>query len=959
MRAAPTPRRERCRRHVRAPVPAHRSAATRRSATPASAHGPAPPAPRGAPCGFLGRHQLDHPLEGGEGGVGPAALVQVTAEAVVQARRAKRVALLHQCARLRGDARACSTGSRRARRCCSCSRTCTGPTRRRSTSSSSSRTTSTSGECCCSRRYRADEPASAERMRRLADGVRRSGAALLVELGPLQPRRAGGAARGSTPALPAAGAGGRDRRPLGGQPVLRRGAPRRRGRREPASSRAALRDLLLQRVARLDRRTQGVLRLAAAAGRDVGYPLLRAAAALPESDVRESLRRAVEHGVLVADQATGSFRFRHALLAEAIYATLLPGEREELHARLADELARGEPPASAAELAPHWAAAGRAREALVASIEAAREAEAVFGLAEALAHLERALALWADVPDAARARRARPRRALRPGPPSWPSRRVRRRAPSSSAGRPSRSSATAIRCAPALLHERLGRYLLFARPPRRRPRRVRARGRARAAAAAVAGARAGAGGARARADADLAPRGVAGDLRAGARARPCGRRTRGRVPGAGRARSRPRLPRPRRRGPRASPAGARARRGERRSRGSGSSVRLAHRRADDAGPAAGVGPRWRRRRSRSSGATGSSTARSSPTRSRPWSRPASGTTPTASAPRRSARTPPTGRTARSSPAPSSRSAAATSTPRGRTSRPRCATVREDERGSRIYDLVVAELALWERRWTDADEAVRDGLARARLARRRPDSASSSAPRGCARRPSWRRSPAPAATPTPSAAGAAGRGSSSPPRAEPPPRPPPSRRTPPAGARWPRPSTSAPAAVARPEAWSEAAADLGAARAPAARGLLPLATGRGARRRRRVAHRRDRPAEGGARRGSAASERDPCCASSSCSPNARGSTSRRRDAGRPTRQQGLAEVLGLTPREAEVLTLVARGLTNREIAADARHQRQDRRASTSRTSCASSTRRTGSRPPRSRTASPHRSRADRA
>ena len=142
------------------------------------------------------------------------------------------------------------------------------------------------------------------------------------------------------------------------------------------------------------------MRLAAAAGRDVGYPLLQRAAALPEPDVRESLRQAVEHGVLVADQATGSFRFRHALLAEAIYATILPGEREELHARLADELAR-DGAASPAELAPHWAAAGRDREALVASVEAARQAEAVFGLAEAHAHLERALALWAAVPDAA------------------------------------------------------------------------------------------------------------------------------------------------------------------------------------------------------------------------------------------------------------------------------------------------------------------------------------------------------------------------------------------------------------------------------------------------------------------------------------------------------------------------------------------------------------------------------
>jgi DNA-binding CsgD family transcriptional regulator len=38
-----------------------------------------------------------------------------------------------------------------------------------------------------------------------------------------------------------------------------------------------------------------------------------------------------------------------------------------------------------------------------------------------------------------------------------------------------------------------------------------------------------------------------------------------------------------------------------------------------------------------------------------------------------------------------------------------------------------------------------------------------------------------------------------------------------------------------------------------------------------------------------------------------------DAGSPDGEQGLREVLGLTPREAEVLTLVSRGYTNREIA----------------------------------------------
>ena len=57
--------------------------------------------------------------------------------------------------------------------------------------------------------------------------------------------------------------------------------------------------------------------------------------------------------------------------------------------------------AGAAELASHWAAADRPAEAVVASVEAARQAETIFGLAEAHTHLERALALWPAVPDAA------------------------------------------------------------------------------------------------------------------------------------------------------------------------------------------------------------------------------------------------------------------------------------------------------------------------------------------------------------------------------------------------------------------------------------------------------------------------------------------------------------------------------------------------------------------------------
>jgi DNA-binding CsgD family transcriptional regulator/tetratricopeptide (TPR) repeat protein len=253
---------------------------------------------------------------------------------------------------------------------------------------------------------RSDELASAERMRRLADGVRRSGSGFVLDLGPLAPDELTAllATRPASPALTEAIVARSEGNPFFAEELLAAAADS--GAVGPVGSDRGgelprrLRDLLLQRVAQLDLPARDLLRLAAAAGRDVGYPLLRALTARPEPEVRESLRRAVEHDVLVPDQAGGTFRFRHALLAEAIYTTILPGEREELHARLAGELSRAGA-ASAAELAPHWAAAGRAAEALTASVEAARQAEAVFGLAEAVAHLERALALWPAVPDAA------------------------------------------------------------------------------------------------------------------------------------------------------------------------------------------------------------------------------------------------------------------------------------------------------------------------------------------------------------------------------------------------------------------------------------------------------------------------------------------------------------------------------------------------------------------------------
>jgi DNA-binding CsgD family transcriptional regulator len=165
------------------------------------------------------------------------------------------------------------------------------------------------------------------------------------------------------------------------------------------------RNALLQRVARIDPPPWAVLRVAAAIGVDVPYRLLRLVfATMPEPRLTAALRQAVEHGVLVPDRAAGAFRFRHPLVAEAVYGTILPGEAERIHAALArtltDDPGLGRHGLAAADLARHWAAAGRPAESLASSVRAADDAETVGRFADARRHLDRALRLWPAVPGA-------------------------------------------------------------------------------------------------------------------------------------------------------------------------------------------------------------------------------------------------------------------------------------------------------------------------------------------------------------------------------------------------------------------------------------------------------------------------------------------------------------------------------------------------------------------------------
>src|SRR6185437_14099151 len=159
-----------------------------------------------------------------------------------------------------------------------------------------------------------------------------------------------------------------------------------------------LAEVLMARIEGLPPVTQQVLRLAAVAGRRVEHDLLAAVSQLPDDELEQALRDAVTHHVLVAD-ASDAYVFRHALLREAIYSELLPGERSRLHARYAKHFAEHGEESAAAELAYHAVAAHDLPLALAASVRAARQAEHRAAPAEVLLHVERALELWDAVPE--------------------------------------------------------------------------------------------------------------------------------------------------------------------------------------------------------------------------------------------------------------------------------------------------------------------------------------------------------------------------------------------------------------------------------------------------------------------------------------------------------------------------------------------------------------------------------
>jgi DNA-binding CsgD family transcriptional regulator/tetratricopeptide (TPR) repeat protein len=166
---------------------------------------------------------------------------------------------------------------------------------------------------------------------------------------------------------------------------------------------AGLRELVLANVGALPDDVQRTLRQASVLDGAIDDRLLAMATQRPEADIGEHLRSACAAHVLVVD-ADGC-RFRHALVREALYADVLPGERQRLHESVADCIERHPELASAddhiqwAVVAHHWGAGENQPKAFAASVLAALGAEHVGALADAVAHYQRALELWSRVPD--------------------------------------------------------------------------------------------------------------------------------------------------------------------------------------------------------------------------------------------------------------------------------------------------------------------------------------------------------------------------------------------------------------------------------------------------------------------------------------------------------------------------------------------------------------------------------
>ena len=162
--------------------------------------------------------------------------------------------------------------------------------------------------------------------------------------------------------------------------------------------------VLAARIDRLPAADKQILQTAAVVGKDVPVPLLQAITALPEEALHDSLKslQAAEFLYEISHLPAVTYTFKHALIQEVAYQSLLQRTRQRLHQQTAQALSERFPETVATQpelLAYHYTEAGVTELAIRYWQHAGERAEARSAHVEAIAHLTKGLELLQTLPE--------------------------------------------------------------------------------------------------------------------------------------------------------------------------------------------------------------------------------------------------------------------------------------------------------------------------------------------------------------------------------------------------------------------------------------------------------------------------------------------------------------------------------------------------------------------------------
>jgi predicted ATPase len=165
---------------------------------------------------------------------------------------------------------------------------------------------------------------------------------------------------------------------------------------------ATLRDSLMARLDQLGP-AKGTAQLGATIGREFPAPLLQAVTPLDEEVLRQELHQLVEAELLYQRGVgtTAVYQFKHALIQEAAYASLLRRTRQHYHQHIAQVLEAQFPNTVATQpelLAQHYTAAGLAEQAIAYWQRAGQHASDRSAYLEAISHCTTGIALLQTLP---------------------------------------------------------------------------------------------------------------------------------------------------------------------------------------------------------------------------------------------------------------------------------------------------------------------------------------------------------------------------------------------------------------------------------------------------------------------------------------------------------------------------------------------------------------------------------